>query len=118
MTHEEKQAPVQASIRTLIVKLIISFCITVASTVAIVSLFVPQWSRLVFDVSLKALETPDVITSQTPKTEIVISEGLVAPSEQIATISASFFNDLIRAILEASSEAEVASVEAQLEQYL
>ena len=105
------------AVRNLVIKLIACGCIFISSTFAIASLFVPQWSKLIFNVSLISQTSPVATSkSQAPKAEIVISEGIVSASEEIATISANFLADLVHAILEATSEAEVASVEAQLEE--
>ncbi|MBQ6450118.1 hypothetical protein IJJ08_04455 [bacterium] len=119
--REEKgsQSPPIAdhTVRNLVIKLVACGCIFISSTFAIASLFVPQWSKLIFDVSLISQTSPAATSNtQAAKTEIVISEGLVSPSEEIATISANFLADLVHAILEATSEAEVASAEAQLEE--
>jgi len=89
--------------------------IAIVSTGAIIEIFTPEWSRLLVEVSNLGVTTnPATTTSAPAKQQTVVIDSPRLPTTQVATLSASFFGDLITAIMEATSPAQLASAEAKL----
>ncbi len=122
MTTSITPAGAAHSLKKIALEALASLAIAAVSTGAIIEIFTPEWSRLLVEISSLAdqqdLTSASATSTRQPAAQTVVIDSPRLETTQVATISASFLKDLVSAIMEATSPAQLASAEAQLTQAL